>query len=234
MDLPKLQALVAPLATPVAPALLLGNEMYQVMVLSDIWWLLALVSATAAIVGLEFTGALASYMAVRAWGRRDWGMMTAAIAGALLYAVIVMGGIAVMPEQRARVFAVMVLASLVAYVGYGLYHSYAERDAAQAQVGALEIERLESRRRLINAETRQIKASSGVQLTLDGQTGQVDSVQPAAVTPIGRKIMAYLDARPQASLREVSGEVGCSPETVRTWKKQWEASKRPADETIVD
>jgi transposase-like protein len=46
--------------------------------------------------------------------------------------------------------------------------------------------------------------------------------------------MAYLDARPQASLREVSGEVGCSPETVRTWKKQWEASKRPADETIVD
>lgn len=225
MDLPKLQALIAPLATPVAPALLLGNEMYQVMVLSEIWWLLALVSATAAIVGLEFTGALASYMAVRAWGRRDWGAMMVSMAGALMYAAIVMGGIAIMPEQRARVFAVMVLASLVAYIGYGLYHSYAERDTARAQAGVMELDRLDKQRLLINAQTRQIKAGQVSSLSsgrVDTLTGQVDM---PAVTPIGQKVIDYFGQHPDASLRTVSAEVGCSPETVRQWKKVFEVTR---------
>lgn len=221
MDLPKLQALIAPVATPVAPALLLGNEMYQVMVAVDINWALSMAAAFVAIIGLESAGALASYMAVKAWGRRDWGAMVLSMAGALLYAAIVMGGVALMPEARARVFGVMVFVTLVAYLGYGLYHSYIETEQQAQRRIDNKRDLMKEERLLINAQTRQIKATGHVSSVSSGQldtsTGQVDT----SITPIGQKVLAYLDDHPGASQRAVARDVGCSPTTAGKWYQVW-------------
>lgn len=218
MNLPKIQALVAPLATPIAPALLLGNEMYRVMLLVDVANWIALIAAIVAVVGLEFSGALTSYMAVKAWKRREWGAMTLAIIGAVVYAVVVFGGISIMPEQRARVFGVAVLVTMVSYLGYGLYHSFQDATDEMRDEKMLGIEELRQRRLLVNAQARLSEKQSAVDTgqVSTGHTRQVDTTPE--ITDIGQKVVNYLMDNPKASLREVSAEVGCSPETVRKWK----------------
>ncbi len=218
MNLPRIQALIAPLATPVAPALLLGNEMYRVMLLVDVDNWIALIAAIVAVVGLEFSGALTSYMAVKAWKRREWGAMTLAIFGALIYAAVVFGGIMIMPEQRAQVFGVAVLVTMVSYLGYGLYHSFQDATDERRDEKMLDLEALRQQRLLVNAQARLAEKQSQLDIVQPstGQNGQTDTAPE--VTDIGQKVIDYFKANPGAPLREVSGEVGCSPETVRKWK----------------
>lgn len=222
MNLPRLQSLVAPVTTPAAPAVLLANELYRAMLIVQIDHYIALFTSIVAIVGIEFSGALMCYNAIEAWRRRSWLPMILAIAGAIIYAIIVIAGVATMPEQRGRVFGVMVLLTLVAYLAYAIFTSFDKQDAANVQDTTLAIQLADAQRKLANAQTRQSKASIDAKPVSTVSTGQTGQPQ---ITEIGQKVIAYFTEHPAASLRTVSAEVGCSPETVRQWKQVWEANK---------
>jgi 4-amino-4-deoxy-L-arabinose transferase-like glycosyltransferase len=240
MNLARLQSFIAPLATPAAPALLLANELYRIMLLVDIPAWLSLIAAGVAIVGVEFSGALMCYNAIRAWNRRSWGAMWLAIGGAMIYAVIVWAGIATMEQQRGRVFGVMVLLTLVAYLAYAIYAAFdtADREAdkaARASVIAAkaEAELVAEQRRLTNAQTRQLKAgvsnSSTGQLTASSiQSGQPGQRPIIAITPAGQSIIDYLDANGDGwSLREIAAACNnVSPMTAAKWLGYWRENKR--------
>lgn len=236
MNLARLQSFIAPLATPAAPALLLANELYRIMLLVDIPAWLSLIAAGIAIIGVEFSGALMCYNAIRAWNRRSWGAMWLAIGGAFVYAVIVWAGIATMPEQRGRVFGVMVLLTLVAYLAYAIYAAFdtADREAGKAALDAIstaaaQTELAEAQRRLTNAQTRQLKMSNrsiGQNERPIGQNEQNE--QPIMITPKGRAILDYLNARGYngESLREIAAACGVSsPASVSKWLEYWRENK---------
>jgi hypothetical protein len=231
MTLTRIQAFIAPLATPIAPALLLGNEMYQVMVLVSIPWWLSLVGASIAVAGLESSGALACYMAVKSWRRKNWNALALAVIGAIIYTVVVFGGILIMPQKRASVFAVMVFITLVAYLGYALYASFQEDDNYKKDVLDGQLAIMKERRLTLNAKTRLAKVE-GTHPPLDmsplstghlssastGQTGRVE------ITEKGQQIIDYLNKNGKKSCRVIGNDCDCSPETARKWLNYWEQS----------
>ena len=102
-NLPRLQSVIATLATPVAPAAFLANEVYRAMMIVNFPAWLALGCAVVTIAGIESTGALACVSAIRAWQRKSYTAMWIAIFGAVVYAAIVWAGIATMAKSG-RVF----------------------------------------------------------------------------------------------------------------------------------
>lgn len=227
LNLPKLQSIIAPLATPAAPAVLLANEVYRTMIDVDIQSIIALVSAIIAIVGIEFSGALMCHNAVKAWQRRSTQLMTVAIIGALIYAIIVIAAIATMPEARGRVFGVMVLLTLVAYAGYAIYTSFEADDSRTMADNQAQIDLLDKQRLLTNAQTRQIKAGGPVSNVQLDKNGQIEQPAEQRITPAGQRIIEYLEANgPNASLRDIAQAVNVkSPSTVAQWIDYWKANK---------
>lgn len=220
-NLPRLQSVIAPLATPVAPAAFLANEVYRAMMIVNFPAWLALGCAIVTIAGIESTGALACVSAIRAWQRKSYTAMWIAIFGAVVYAAIVWAGIATMAEERARIFGVMVLLTLVAYAVYAMYTGFDKTDTEQSQAAAVSVGLLDAERKLTNAKTRQIKAGavSSVQMDKIGQTGQ----PIGQVTPSGQRVIDYLNANGDGeSLRQIADAVGIkSPSTVDKWLKYW-------------
>lgn len=227
MNLPRLQSIVAPVATPAAPAVLLANEIYRVMVSVNINNWIAFTTSIIAIVGIEFSGALMCYNAIEAYRRRTWVPMLLAIAGAIVYAIIVIVGVASMPEERGQVLGVMVLLTLVSYLGYAIYTSFDKQDQITVAVVTSEIDLLNAKRQLVNAETRHAKTQQPAldmsilsSRQLDTPNGQVD------ITETGQRIMDYLTANNgSGSLRTIAAACDCSPETARQWKIQWTAKQ---------
>jgi len=235
--LPKFQSIVAPLAAPIAPAVLLANEIYTVMIELTIPNWIALISSIVGIAGIDFSGALMCIGAVRAWRRRSWGLFGVSIVGAIVYALIVYVGIASMPHERGRVFGVMIFLTLVAYAGYAIFTVFEEESAidakatqAKADASQAEIDRLNAENRLTNARTRQIKAGGSVQTVQSVQSNTeqtAESDSSIRITALGQRIIDALGENPDRSLREIADAVGgCSPATVKEWKSKWETLKR--------
>lgn len=220
--LPKIQAIIAPLATPFAPALLLGNEMLQVMVLSGIPYYFALVCAFVAISGLESSGALSCYMAVKAWKRKSWGAMWLAIIGAAVYTAIVFWGIQQMTEQRARVFSVMVFVTLVGYLAYALYQSFIEQDIYQEKQSEQQVELTRQQKQLVNAQTRQMQwqSQTGVRGSFVANTSAND------IDELSKQlnVWTYLDTNGLRGPSEVANALGIAKSTahkhIQTWREK--------------
>lgn len=223
--LTKIQALIAPLAAPVPPALLLANEMYQVMVLVQIPGWMAFISACVAVVGLEFSGALASTMAVKSWKRRSWGALVLSVFGTLVYAGIVFGGIQMMTEQRARVFGVMVLVSLVAYLGYAIYQSYREQDERQAEQTVQQIELIRQQKQLKNAETRQLQWQVQTGFVPGANIVRSGANEGERLNDLSKQldVWSYLDANGLRGPSEIARELGISKSTAQKHIQSWKA-----------
>lgn len=222
--LPKIQAIIAPLATPFAPALLLGNEMLQVMVLSGIPYYFALVCAFIAVAGLESSGALSCYMAVKAWKRKSWGAMWLAIIGAAVYTAIVFWGIQQMTEQRARVFSVMVFVTLVGYLAYALYQSFIEQDIYQEKQSEQKIELTRQQKQLINAQTRQMQWSASAQVGQAFAPRSEANERERSIEDLSKQldVWAYLDEKGLRGPSEVANALGVAKSTAHKHIKSWQ------------
>jgi len=225
--LTKIQALIAPLAAPVAPALLLGNEMYQVMVLVGINAWLAFVCAFVAIVGLEFSGALASTMAVKSWKRRSWGALTLSVIGTLVYAGIVFGGIRMMPQARAQVFGVMVLVSLVAYLGYALYQNYHEQDTQHAEQTEQQIELVRQQKQFLNAQTRQLQWQAQTGFVPGADIVRSGGERGERLNDLSKQldVWSYLDTNGDSGPSEIARVLGISKSTAQKHIQSWKAKQ---------
>ena len=229
MKLQSIQAFIAPLSTPLAPALLYANEMYHTMVSLEIPVWMALVVSGIGIIGIEFTGALMCYNAISAWQKRDPAKTILAIVGAGVYGAIVMSGIFTIETERAKIFGFTVLLTLVSYLAYAIYESLTERTQENQRNVNNKIELLKQERYLKNAETRQIKAKGNVVQLSTEQTGQSsEQVEQGQieVTELGQKIFDLMDKLngQKVTMRQVANKVGCSPTTAGKWMEQYERS----------
>lgn len=204
-DLSKLQSIIAPLATPAAPALMLGNNLYTGMIAANIPWGVALVGAVTATIGMELSGMLMCSMALKAFRRQAFGVMWLAIVGALIYALFVFFGI--YTAQHAGTFATMVFITLIAYLGSGIYQYFQD----QAQDTELTIKETDAQRKLIAAQARLAKVSNGVQQVSKVSSGQVD-------TPEALKVKACWKDNPTWSARQVAAACEVSPTTASKYK----------------
>ena len=207
MNLNQIQSLIAPVATPAAPAVVLASQLYAGSVQAGTNEILAGLGAVASGVGMEASGALAFSMVLLSMRRKAWGPMVFGIIGVVAYAVFAIIGISQAP--KGSTFATFVLMSLVAFLASGLY-SYMQ-DARKDDEQHLALVQAETR--LTNAQARMAKASSGVQQASSASNGQMD-------TETGRKVKAWFLEHPGASLRDCAGELHISPETARRYKPQ--------------
>lgn len=153
INLPKLQSLIAPFATPTGPALFLANEFYQTSITAKIPPWLAISVAITTIVGVEFSGALMCYCAVESWQRQSKTKMVLAIIGTFIYTGIMFGGFMMLERAKGQIFGIMVLLTLVAYLGYAIYTSF----ETQEKSTELKIKETKVETNRINAETRRGK-----------------------------------------------------------------------------
>ncbi len=201
VTLASIQSLIAPFTVPVAPAVLLGNEIYQVMRSADVVWFLALVGAIAAAVGLEVTGGATCYAAVRAASRNEWWSFTIAGLGTLVYMVVVAGAMLILPQQRAQIFVVFAILTPVAYAAYALVQDIRERDRTTNRQLNYDLELMRQKRLTINAQTRLAQAerspvrSGGEHFNQGAQTD--DGYRAIA--------FAYLDEHGKVSVRQLAG-----------------------------
>ena len=220
MNLTAIQAWIAPLLAPVAPALMFGSNLYTGLLQDGMNANLAILGAGLGTIGVEFSGALACSMAVKAYHQKDTRVMWVSIFCALVYAVFVFAGIAT--AKNSTTFASAVFISLIAYLMMGVYQDYLD---TQKQVRAIADERvrvMEAERKLTNSQTRKIKAggsapalssaSSGVQR--GGGQGNQFTADPVMIAII----QAYWKANPSASLRQAAQSCKCSPTTAGKYK----------------
>lgn len=210
MDLSKLQSIVAPLATPAAPALMLGNNLYIGMINAGISHEVALTGAITATIGMELSGMLMCSMALKAFRRQAFGVMWLAIIGAVIYALFVFFGI--YTADNAGTFATMVFITLIAYLGSGIYQYFQDQHGETE----LAIKETDAQRKLVAAQARLAKASSGVQQVSTVSTKKSGQVN----TPEAVKVMACWKANPTWSARQVASACQVSPTTASKYKPQ--------------
>ncbi|RJR12439.1 hypothetical protein C4588_02050 [Candidatus Parcubacteria bacterium] len=172
INLPRIQSLIAPFATPTGPAMFLANEFYHLSIAAQIPNFLAIVVAITTVIGVEFSGALMCYCAIEAWQRGSKAKMTLAIFGTLIYTAIVFGGFMMLDKDKGQIFGVMILVTLVAYLGYAIYQSFETQDKKSED----ELKRLKAETNLINAQTRKNKSEIK-------ETEQVPLVRNASALP---------------------------------------------------
>jgi len=208
-DLSKIQSIVAPLATPAAPALMLGNNLYGGMLNAGIPWGIALIGAFTATVGMELSGMLMCSMALKAFRKQAFGVMWLAIGGALVYAMFVFFGI--YTAKNAGTFATMVFITLIAYLGSGIYQ-YFQDMTGEAELG---IKETDAQRKLVAAQARLAKASNGVQSVQSVHRTSVQGLDPDKLR-ITRDIISK---NPNATTREIAAALGfASPSSGKAYK----------------
>lgn len=220
--LASIQSLIAPVTVPVAPAVLLGNEIFVVMRSADVAWLLALFGAITAAIGLEVTGGATCYAAVRAASRKEWGAFTVAAVGALVYMGMVAGAMMILPNERARVFVVFAILTPVAYAAYALVQDIRERDRRVEQGLNYDLEMMRQKRLLTNAEARKAKAQRSAVRPPNEQANTPEQTENSY-----RDIaFAYLNENGVVSIRQLAQAIeaqtgSCSTSTAKKWLDAW-------------
>jgi hypothetical protein len=175
----------------------------------------AIVAAVLGTGGVELSGALACSMAVLAYHKRDYKIMTVSIMAAIIYAVFVMVGI--LQARNTATFAGAVIISLVAYLMQGVWQSYNNKLRTEQAETDMQIAQMDAERKLVNAQARREKASTG------RQSGK-QSTQFAADEELIKLIQMYWAQYPDASYRDAARACGCAPSTAGKYRPQ-EATK---------
>lgn len=194
---------IAPFATPVAPGMLLANQVYQGMTADGIHPVLAFVGALVGLAGLELCGVLAFRSAMNSLeNKRRMSFILASLAAAGYVLLMVWG---VNRSPHAASFAVLAFGSVVGYIAQGIEYSGRQKATTLTQATQAEIELLKAKTASLRAETKLVKAS-------------VSPVQVGQKQDTPQTVREYFEKYPKASLRDCARVVGCSPETARRWK----------------
>jgi hypothetical protein len=217
MNTTSILSIVAPAAAPAAPMILFGAGLHQGMIASGIHPALATLGSIAGAAGVEGTGALMCVAALEAIRRKSPGVAWLAVGGAALYGVFVFAGIYTL--KNAQTFALSVLISLIAYVGVGIFQSFARQDADEAKKLTEQTVETDNQTRLIAAQVELTKAQA--KLAKIGQASTVSTdVQSVSSVSSGRLDTSKLDAaraalvsNPDITGRGMAAALGVSPMT---------------------
>lgn len=222
LSLASLQSVAAPVLVPFTPAMLLGNEVFSVL-LARTGWYMALFAGITAAIGLEFIGGSTCYAAVKLYRRRDWGALLFAIGLVGVYMAAGIGSILYIDDTKARILAIFFVLTPVAYIAYALVHDLREDDDRKTEQNRLEIELMEARTKQLNAEARLAKAQTANTIVYPSSFGKVFGQNEQNEQGVQAKVFAELEKDSTVGPREMSRRIGCAPSTAKTHIDRWKA-----------
>lgn len=220
VSLVNLQAVIAPVTVPIPQSMLLGNEIYQVLILSHTPTWMAIGAAVCGGVGLEAAGGATLYAAVRLARRREWGSFLLALAGVLVYVAVVAGAMLVLPEARARIFVVFAVLTPFAYAAYALVQSVKEEDSTLSQKMDYKLAALNQERLIKNAEIRLAKVTGRDVPTVPG-TGGTGFEPGTADTPQKLAVFRALEQTPDIGVNELARQLNIGKATASRHRQAW-------------
>lgn len=210
--LEKFYQFAAPLGTPFPTALTVAGVVFA-DTQQTLPAYLALLAAIAAFFGFEAVGGLSTYAFVRMLRTRESQfVLFAGFFGLIIYflaGVMLLHGYAVSWFLPLTPFAYIAWASV-----RDLNRAEQELDATRTS----EVTLLQEKRRLINAETRQIKAGNAT------ETPKSAIVAPGGVSLKTQARMLY-DNDPDLPAIHIAAQIGAPPRTVQRWVKEWKGNK---------
>lgn len=217
MNLPKIQALVAPLSAPVPSALGVASEAFNYFYIPESYNLVSWFAAIGAFVGIETLGGASCYALVKLHRQKNYGIeFWIAFAGILAY---VGSGLYSLADSPIIIFFFLAPFS---YFAYSILRNMETEHVEKVSETEAQIRLIEAETRRINAETRKTRAGSVVvvQPVLNGRpvsTGRAEQCRA--------DIAALLEGDKDLSAREIARRLGISPTTASEHKKLWEQSK---------
>lgn len=210
MNLPKIQALVAPLSAPVPSALGVAVQAYMYFASQSI--ILGWTAAVGAFIGIEAIGGASCYAVVKLHRQRSYGIeFFVSLAGIIVY---IFSGYLVLHTTAILIFFFLAPFSYFAYAI--LRNMEAEIQEKQTETEA-QIRLVNAQKNLINAEVRRTKAEKGEGVRAGRTPGQE---RPNNETTRVR-VFEYLSDNPGASVRGVAAALGLPKSTVEPYVREW-------------
>jgi len=158
MNLPKLQALIAPLSAPIPSALGVALQAYLYFIGQS--YFLAWVAAAGAFLGIEAIGGASCYAVVKLHRQRNYGIeFFVSLAGIVAY---IGSGYFVLHNTAILIFFVLAPFS---YFAYAILRSMESEIVEKVNETNAQIALTNAETRRINAETRKAKAGNSTQPT---------------------------------------------------------------------
>lgn len=133
------------IAMPVAPAMLYAHDVHMTMSAANYAPWAAVLVGGIAVVGIESTGALTFSNALKSYQRRSWGYFGLSVLFGLIYAIIMLVGVYTMAMDTG-VMSLLVLLTIAAYVGGGVYWSMTDAETADVQKEATALDEIAAER----------------------------------------------------------------------------------------
>lgn len=212
MNLPKLQALVAPLTAPIPSALGVAFEAYSYSFGQTESIFFGWLAGLGAFVGIETLGGASCYALVKLHRQHDYGIeFWLALAGIVAY---VGSGWYTLVASPVIIFFFLAPFS---YFAYSILRSMEREIEDKIDETEAQIKLINAQKNLINAETRKTKAAirpvQGVQL---------DTGHPSSPSKECRlDVRQLLDSDPHLSARQIAKALNISPTTASEHKKLW-------------
>ena len=160
-----LQSIIAPVAVPMAPAVLLGSKVYGELMKDDVMpHYIALAVSIGSSVGVEAVGGLSSYTAVLKATRRDWWGLFLAVIGVATYIVTL---VVSMIYFEAPAFGFFALLTPAAFMVAALFAADGVKRTEQLQDTDKDIARMNAQKNLTNAEARKLRQMTEAGVGLD-------------------------------------------------------------------
>lgn len=217
-NLPKIQALVAPLSAPIPSALGVASEAFNYFYITDSYNFVSWFAAIGAFVGIETLGGASCYALVKLHRQNNYGIeFWIAFCGILAY---IGSGLYSLAHSPIIIFFFLAPFS---YFAYSILRNMETEHAEKVSETETQIKLTEAQTRLINAETRKTRAEK----VSNVQPIQVDTrpVSSGQTEQCRTDVIQLLDNDPTLSAREIARRLNISPTTASFHKKMWERSK---------
>lgn len=212
MQIDKLASIIAPIATPLAPAVTLMAGLHAGMVATGINTYAALVPAVASGVGMEFSGMLAGSMTFRAIKERDVIGGVLAALGVVGYVWFAADGMRKIPNSG--VFQSFVLMSLISYFSAAIYQYFDDKSKRTHAVVDEKLSLLDAETKLQEARNKGLKLAGGAPPQSESYTKVSETFGRdwRNVPQIERQKIAAM------STREIQQAYRVSERTAQNWK----------------
>lgn len=162
MNLPKIQALIAPLSAPIPSALGVAAEAYNYFAKMDTNGVWSWIAGAGAFIGIETLGGASCYALISLHRQRNYGIeFWIALAGIIAY---VSSGLYTLADSPIIIFFFLAPFS---YFAYSILRSMDVELIAKTTETEAQIKLIEAQTKRINAETRQAKAGNLTQLRVE-------------------------------------------------------------------
>lgn len=220
LSMPEIQALIAPLATPLPSAVTASAVLYRDMKMEEVPWVIALVVASIAFVGIESIGGVSVNSALSLHRMKIYNAeFYLSLAGIFVYIAV---GTFILWGSKTAILLLLVPFS---YVGYSVLRGVKERVEERTK-------EVESQTDYINAETRRLNAEirkEKLQLNRN-VTNMTDSLSQS-VTHVNDKrrmekeeklkeVVLMLNDNPNVTNEEIAKKLGVTVRSVIRYRKE--------------